>query len=476
MNKKALMVFAGIYLFLYLLNYFTPMSFGDDYVYSFIWQGKAMSTPLPLDAARISSWHDLFISQWSHYFTWGGRTVAHCIIQFFLWMGKRTFNFINAIISVILIAEIYWCINRGKVLFGFKAKEIFWIFFALWAFTPAFSQVFFWIGGACNYIWTSVLLLGLLIPYLQNYYSFENIVKRNLFFDIVMFFWGVLAGWSNENSICWIILVLLFFLYSKRNSKEKDFWMYTGLAGLIVGYALLMFAPGNMNRFHLDHGNASWITSDILISHFQMAFLIFLFHAFMWYFCFRSLCSLQNMKLDDNDRDVKKDILLVKITCCLAFGMSAIMFFSPEFPPRSAFSSTIQLIIACGILLRIQKDYNIMLIRDNAKKFLTYVGGLYFIITSIVTFHSFYGVHVQIQDLLFSVEKARKENSQNIIILKPLRKASDMEDLLSGLHIPNYELYNDENQWVNIAFSRYYGIKGIRMESNRKDSEDMNSN
>ena len=40
---------------------------------------------------------------------------------------------------------------------------------------------------------------------------------------------------------------------------------------------------------------------------------------------------------------------------------------------------------------------------------------------------------------------------------------SDNIEMLSGFHIPGFELSEDENNWVNVAFSRYYGIKGIRM-------------
>ena len=96
MNKKALASFAGIFLFLYILNYLTPMCFGDDYLYSFIWQGQPMFVPLGEEVPRVSSWYDLFVSQKSHYLTWGGRTVAHVLAQLFLWIGKDVFNFLNA--------------------------------------------------------------------------------------------------------------------------------------------------------------------------------------------------------------------------------------------------------------------------------------------------------------------------------------------------------------------------------------------
>ena len=91
-NKRGLLVLLGIYLFLYILNWLTPLGFGDDYLYSFVWQGNAMNVPLPANAVRVSSFSDLLASQWSHYLTWGGRSVAHTIAQFFLWKGKGIFN------------------------------------------------------------------------------------------------------------------------------------------------------------------------------------------------------------------------------------------------------------------------------------------------------------------------------------------------------------------------------------------------
>ena len=92
MNKSTIIVLAGIYLFFLFFNNLAPMYFGDDYVYSFIWEGHSLYQPLSENAVRISSWHDLLISQWRHYFTWSGRTVNHTLAQMFLWAGKDIFN------------------------------------------------------------------------------------------------------------------------------------------------------------------------------------------------------------------------------------------------------------------------------------------------------------------------------------------------------------------------------------------------
>lgn len=470
MNKKTLLVFAGIFIFLYILNYLTPMSFGDDYVYSFMWQGEVMSKPIPADAARISSWKDLFASQWLHYFTWGGRAIAHVLIQLFLWIGKNVFNFFNTCICTILIAEIYFCINKGNVKLFFEAKEVFLIFVALWAFTPAFSQVFFWVGGSLNYVWTTAFLLAFLIPYIRKYYTFsqEEINKKINAFSI--FFIGILAGWSNENTICWIILFLSLFLFTRRHELDsnKDIWMYTGLAGLIIGYALLMLAPGNANRFYLEYGHtASFINRTSLVENLKMAVLIFfIYHVVMWYYCLRSFWSLKQKKVIS--LVLKEEIFLVKILCIIAFGMCIIMLFSPEFPPRSAFQSTVFLIIACGIFMRLQEEYQVELIRENAKRFMLYVGCFYFFITSSVTLYCFYNMQMQFQNLMSVVQQTRINAEDNVLIVKPFKEPKNAF-FWSGMHTITYELSEKVDFWSNVAFSKYHNIKGIRMIKEDKE-------
>lgn len=90
-NKKSWFVIFAIFIFMFIFNFLSPISFGDDYVYSFIWSGQSIYEPLPQNVSRVASWQDLFRSQWSHYFTWGGRTVAHVLAQFFFMEGQSTF-------------------------------------------------------------------------------------------------------------------------------------------------------------------------------------------------------------------------------------------------------------------------------------------------------------------------------------------------------------------------------------------------
>lgn len=475
-NRNVIITFACIFSIFYILNSLIPRAFGDDYLYAFIWQGHSMFTPLTEDAVRISSLKDIFVSQWSHYLTWSGRAVSHTLIQFFLWMGKPVFNIFNAAISVLLIAEIYWCAHKGKISVQFNAGIVCWIAFMLWAFTPGFSGVFLWISGACNYLWTAVFLLTFLLPYIRKYYCFEDTLAKNGFFKCIMFMLGIIAGWSNENSICWIVLLLMVFLFVNRKRKEMESWMYSGLAGLIAGYALLMLAPGNVARLHVELTNMnaeigsfmSWFNAKLIGPKIDILIAVLTFQFLLWYFCLRSLYLLKNEAR--KDKEVKEECLLLKAFLLVSFCMTFFMIFSPLFLPRSSFPGTVQLVIAATVLLRIQDEYTTEIIKKGARKFLCAIGVLYTVVTVSATFYGFYNYHNQVEELLSFVQNS-KEAKEHVITVNALTSVSEPLENASGLHILSFEMSEDENFWSNVAFSRYYGIKGIRMVKHKTEQQ-----
>ena len=468
MSKRVVISFAGIFLFLLLFNSLTPMYFGDDYVYSFIWEGHSLYEPLSENAKRISSWKDLFDSQWLHYFTWSGRTVNHTLAQFFLWKGKTVFNICNALAGTLLVAEIYWCIYKGEITKKFSAGILCWFMFLLWSFTPAFGNVFLWIDGSCNYLWPIVLLTGFSIPYIKKYYSFSEKKNNNCFFCLAMYVFGLFAGWTNENSVCWIILVLLLFMVTHRKNTGIEKWMYCGLVGLVTGYVLLMFAPGNLARLYAEQNGYNWLTGEIIKKQFSMlAFILLYFQLFLWYFSLRSLFCLR--KRSRKNTDLEKEVAFVKMLCIVAFGMTAIMVFSPGFPPRSGFPGTVCLIIATGILQRVQDEYGIVLIQNKAKKFLIYMSFIYFIMTGFVAFNHYYAIHSYNEKIITAAKEMKAKDP--VLTIKPYRALTLEEHVMSAYHVTDMGISEDENEWKNVAFARYYGIKGVRAMKNTGDNE-----
>lgn len=458
MNKKTWVVFTGIYLFLLFFNFFSPLCFGDDYVYSFIWTGQSLYEQLPKNAQLVAGWSDILYSQWLHYFTWSGRTVAHFLAQFFLWKGKTFFNIINTFVSVLLICEIYWCIEKGKINTYFNPHTIVWIFFLLWACTPGFGVVFFWVTGACNYLWTNVILTGFLIVYIQKYYSNEKTVSVSKTFAVIMFLFGVVAGWTNENSVFFVLLLLLLFIISCKKNNILELWMVAGWSGLLSGYCLLMLAPGNLIRLSVEQ--QEWNLVANLAENFSVMILILLFQFFLWYFLLRSLYIIKKLNVDCIL--IKKEVFLVKVLSLTGFSMTAIMLFSPSFPARSGFSGLLLLIIAVGILLRMQNDYNIILIQESAKKLLFYVSLVFFMVTSGFTFRNYYCSYQQVVSLIGSIKQMDEKDKNRIIVVEKIKSPSQHEDLYTTLHLLRYDISEDENEWKNVALARYYQVKGIR--------------
>ena len=64
-------------------------------------------------------------------------------------------------------------------------------------------------------------------------------------------------------------------------------------------------------------------------------------------------------------------------------------------------------------------------------------------------------------------------SADKILTVEYFKESTHKEDVLSGFHIPRFELSDNENYWVNVAFARYYGIKGVRMIKENTDSDSV---
>ena len=244
--------------------------------------------------------------------------------------------------------------------------------------------------------------------------------------------------------------------------------MVSGFIGLLTGYALLMLAPGNYNR--LSTSQSGWHLLAGLHDYLSTMMMIYILQFFLWYFVLRSLFTLR--KINKTDVSIWKEVLLVKILVVIGFCMTGIMFLSPGFPARSGFSGLLYVIVGAGILLRIQKEYNLMLIQENAKKFLFCVSLIFFIFTTGFTLRNYYCGYEYMERLLAVVNNIGNDKRDSVITVEAMTEPSDNESLYTVLHTISYELSEDENEWKNVAFARYYGIKGIRMVKAKDDNKE----
>ena len=180
---------------------------------------------------------DIFKREYVQYMTWTGRSVAHIIARIFLAMPKIIFDICNSICFVYFTYLIYVHVTGSKK----KDKPFLYslIVLMVFLFEPLFGQTVLWETGSCNYLWTTTIVLSFLLPYRLE-------TKCN---PIFMFLFGIIAGWTNENTGGALVLMILFILGYRFYKKEKNStWMYTGLIGSIVGFLVMVLAPGNKVR------------------------------------------------------------------------------------------------------------------------------------------------------------------------------------------------------------------------------------
>ena len=218
------------------INIRTPLS-GDDLIYQTIY-----GTGVPITNLR-----DILQSQINHYRMWGGRSVVHFIDQAFLLLDKSWFNVANSIVFLLFVLLIYHYSLEKKVSNSFLVLE----YVLLWVTIPNPIDTIVWQTSSVNYLWGSTFILLYLLPY---YKSWENLDVKSKSLSavlqaIIMFICGVLCGWTIEaGAVMLLTFIFATLAYQIKNKKFIQRWEITGFIGSLVGFCILIFAPGNFNR------------------------------------------------------------------------------------------------------------------------------------------------------------------------------------------------------------------------------------
>ncbi len=170
-----------ISVFFVIINHYTRF-FADDYNY--------MTHTIFNTDQTISDFGDSIQSLKNYYFNWSGRIEGHLFTTVFSFMPLLLFDIINTLAYIFLVLLIYkFCVSYSKnniVLYvGIHAL--------LWFSVPDYGQVMFWLCGAANYLWPSLIVL--LMTYTYRFYSKKkgNCLKSRLW-SIPFFMLGLLSG------------------------------------------------------------------------------------------------------------------------------------------------------------------------------------------------------------------------------------------------------------------------------------------
>ncbi len=403
-TKIFIAVVAGIF---FARNFFIPIS-ADDYVYKFVWNFETFRGDSD-DWILISSFADIFKSQVEHYFFWGGRTIAHAVVQFFLWQGKIFFDVANTIVAVIFT----WLIIRlsGKC-YDWK---IFVTVIGLWIFLPQFVPTMLWLTGSCNYLWMTTLQLGFL-------YALMNEKK-------ICILLGFFAGWTNEAGSITIFLMSLMYFRIKKSPIEH--YQILALILFSIGLTVMMFAPGNFSR-------AEFLEPFYELHTFSERFLYNLTNPF-----FETLLKSSPLILIAVLSRSKRSLFFT----LAGFIAPAALLFSPEFPMRAAFISPVLFLIATLISLE-NFDWT------KISRWIFCVIVVFFIGTLVAGLYADFRV--------FEKYEARK-----ISEVVPRTQASHKLEKFLGERVITQQILDndptaDKNFVYNRAMAKFYGVPEIR--------------
>lgn len=255
-----------------IFNFLTPM-LADDYSYTFSWY----------DRNTITNLSEAFLSIYAHYFSWGGRVITHFIATVFLLIGKPVFNVFNTVVYCWLAYIVY----RYAAIHTKKGHCLIYlaVHLCLWFVVPAFGQDFLWLIGACNYLWPSAFIFTFIWPYYQ--YAMTGKLPGSKVLIWFMPVLGLLAGWGNENTSgagIFFVIILLFLI--RKQEHKIPLWMFISLGTQIIGFILMVIAPGNYIRlergtedigFLLTYGGRLSVCNQMIYDYMLPFLLAYIF-------------------------------------------------------------------------------------------------------------------------------------------------------------------------------------------------------
>lgn len=468
-NKKSISIFTGFAFlacigYFFLCNFFYPMM-SDDYAQSFIWDGVHGGNIAGMQSGhiwrRIEFLSDIFISVSSMYMTWGGRIDSGIITQFFLWIGKPIFNVFNTIIFGIFILLVSR-ISLGKYYLK-NGWYIFWIFSGFWLVNYAFFNTTVWISGSANYLWLMCFQLLFILPYIEAIrgYSWKFLQNDSLTSKTAMLFLGLLAGNTNENSSAAVLIAAAWICYKMRRP-----WMAYGLLGILVGYAALIFAPGNYVRYHvvLTAGEGDYLPLIPKLIVFAWLWMkeVPLFFLLTPYLNKRVRQKCQIAPL-------KKEYHLVLLFTFMGFFSALSMLAAPMIPPRSFFGTSVFLLIAGTISIRLMSVGDIAYYRCFIKRIACTLLAIFTLCTTVISLHTETLIAKGYQDM---VDTCMASPNGDVVIPKHNFPLLSEEVLENERLIINHDYFGNfighirpkSDQWMNQAVAAYFQLNSIRLD------------
>lgn len=397
---------------------------------------------------------------------WNGRSsqIMGFIIGFF---PRYVFWIINSFIIILFIYLVYYyCFSEEKN--NNKYKNIILTLLIVLAYIlylfPATFDVFFWMPGACNHLWSTVGTLLFLIPYHKTLYNknfFENKKKKEVFLYIISAF---IIGASLENIFAFGFIFILYTLFISFKNKKISIWQIVAFISYVCG-ALYLFLLSSteyrkikfLNGTHIIQSGIKKIT--YILEYFFVENKIFLFIVLLSVIIYFSYLKITRKKINYKF----KNIIIMFI---LSFASLFIFYFAPYYSNRA-----LLIISFFGLVLVIYVLSNMII----SKKIILRILCLLLCIMNIYAYIYFFRVYYNSNKFV---------NIRNKKIASQANLDYDKIDFdfvpcfYDGIRIIEYKEYinpsnpKDNNNYDDDAIKEYYNIpKNKQFKFNDKYDE-----
>lgn len=315
-RKITAMIYAAIFLIMFLCNFLTPYLVDDfNYRLSFV-------TKEPLR----NVW-EIFPSMAAHAQSMNGRLSAHFLVQLFTLMPRIVFDLVNSGMFCLLIWLItgYAFGNRSNLLTAA-------VFCAIWLYEPAFGEVNLWQDGAINYMWSVVVILAYLKPFARLYLD-GNKGQCNIVFKLGFLLFSLFAGSYSETSSAAAVFIsfLLVVLSAGENGWRIDRYGAGCVVMAAAGYLTIYMAPAQwVNK-------STELSVKTLINNFETATLMYASFGIL------AAAAVVLLVVNLSQCTEKKTILLGMVFVAGSLAANYIMIFAGYYPERSAVAAFVLL-------------------------------------------------------------------------------------------------------------------------------------
>lgn len=428
-KKVFILITCCIFIGFLIFNILTPY-LADDYSYMYSF-AKPEQVKTIWDAAQ---------SVYAHAFTMNGRTIPHFFVQVFLIYNKIIFDFVNALMATLLVYLIY----RHAIRSSKDSNLIYLIALALvLLFVPVLGQVIFWLDGSCNYLWSMVFILAVLL-FFKNAF-FNKTYKMPGWKVCLVIILAFIAGSVSENSSAACIFIMFGTLVLMKIRKDKiSRWMYGSVIAALLGWGIMIMAPGNFARLNNFTSEYAFLHNIFVRALTCLRYMVI--DQSILVVSFLILLILLHDKMDK--KKIQWVILVFVGAICANFAMSAV----PDYPERAIFGSMILMIASDLTLLseflKIKKCEKIVPILCVILLYAASISAMYGIL-DVYEYHR----NISFREAYIKEELAKGNTHVRVPKIEAKTKYSGAYGLL--------DITNESDHWMNGAYARYYHLDTI---------------